>query len=286
MIKNTDYYKTFAKAYISKKDKFWAQYHLNRFNAFNSLIPKRRQVIFDFGCGSAENVIIQSKMGHKVVGIDPVVEMVDLGQENLRTAKLDENSISVGGLADMDNYKKDSFDIVTSLNVLPYLSLSEEDSFFKKAKRLIKKDGLIIVSQTNEIVDIVTFNRYTVEFWKNRIIPNIAKNSREEKELLSIFASHLKYPNIPKRNKHKISERDFIRKRRINPISYPAELLKKHNLLVEEMTFTHFYPLPPQFMESSEKYRERIFLFEKEFKTSPLAYIFASIIMIKMRKTS
>src|SRR3989339_512906 len=203
MIKSTVYYKKFANFYIPK-DKFWGRYHKNRFETFNSLIPKKKQVILDFGCGSAENVITLIRMGHQVVGIDPVIEMVDLGRKNLRQAKLNEN--------------------------------------------------------------------------------NISKNSKEQKELLRIFSSHLTNYNIPKKNKHKISERDFIRKRRINPISYPQDLLKRHRLRVEQMRFTHFYPMPPQFMESSEKYRDRIFLFERKFKNHPLANIFASIIMFSLKR--
>ena len=283
MIKSTVYYKKFANFYIPK-DKFWGRYHKNRFETFNSLIPKKKQVILDFGCGSAENVITLIRMGHQVVGIDPVIEMVDLGRKNLRQAKLNENIISLGGLTDLPKYKSNSFDIVASLNTLPYLTKNEEDFFFKQARRLIRGRGRIIVSQTNELIDLVTFNKYTVEFWNKKIIPYISKNSKEQKELLRIFSSHLTNYNIPKKNKHKISERDFIRKRRINPISYPQDLLKRHRLRVEQMRFTHFYPMPPQFMESSEKYRDRIFLFERKFKNHPLANIFASIIMFSLKR--
>lgn len=285
MIKSKDYYKKFANSYIPK-DKFWEQYHKNRFETFNSLIPKKKQVTLDFGCGSAENVVTLTKMGHQVIGIDPVAEMVDLAHKNLRLAKLDENLVSLGGLAGLSKYKSNSFDLVTSLNVLPYLTDHEEAYFFKQAKRLIKKGGRIIVSHTNELIDLVTFNRYTIEFWTKRIIPTISKNSKERKELSRIFSSHLTNPNIPKKEKHKISERDFVRKRRINPISYPQDLLKRHGLRMEKVSFTHFYPMPPQFMESSEKYRARIFLFERKFKDHPLAYVFASILIFKLKKSS
>ena len=286
-MKSTEYYSEIANKYITPEDPFWYRYHQNRFNTFNSLVPGGGERILDFGCGTAENIVNLTLAGHQVLGIDPVPEMVELAKARMRERGLDPRLVSVGDLASLATYADGEFDIVSALNVLPYLSEEEEEEFYTQAKRLTPDDGWIIVSHTNELVDLVTFNRYTVKFWRDRIIPRLTSNNEEQQELLDILASHLSYPDIPSRDaKVKKSERDTLKKRRVNPIEYPGALLEKFNLVVDDIAFTHFYPMPPQFMEGSEKYRDLIFVFEDEMKTDPLRYVFASIFIMRLKKVT
>lgn len=284
-MKSTEYYSKTANKYITPEDPFWYRYHQNRFNTFNSLMPSGVKRILDFGCGSAENVINLILAGHQVLGIDPVPEMIELAKARMGDHGLSSQFVSVGDLACLTTYTDGQFDIVSALNVLPYLSEEEEKEFYAQAKRLIPDDGWIIVSHTNEIVDLITFNRYTVEFYRDRIIPYLTSNDEEQRELIDILASHLSYPDIPSHDA-KVSERDLLKKRRVNAIEYPEMLLEKFNLAVDEMAFTHFYPLPPQFMEESEKYRDLMFLFEDRMKNNPLRYIFASIFIMRLKKVT
>ena len=287
-MKSTEYYSQIANKYISSEDPFWYRYHQNRFNTFNSLVPGGGERILDFGCGSGENVVNLTLVGHQVLGIDPVPEMVELAKARMRERGLDPRLVSVGDLASLATYADGEFDIVSALNVLPYLSEEEEEEFYTQAKRLTPDDGWIIVSHTNELVDLVTFNRYTVKFWRDRIIPHLTSVTEERQELLDVFSSHLSHPDIPARDastKLK-SERDILKKRRVNPIDYPNMLLEKFNLMVDDIAFTHFFPMPPQFMEASEKYRDLIFVFEDSMKTNPLRYVFASIFMMRLKKAT
>ncbi len=78
-----EYYAQIAARYIPS-DPFWRTYHRQRFQTFNGLMPPSPRRVLDFGCGTAENVVLLSELGHDVVGIDPVAEMTDLGRERLR----------------------------------------------------------------------------------------------------------------------------------------------------------------------------------------------------------
>jgi SAM-dependent methyltransferase len=242
--------------------------------------------VLDFGCGTGENVANLMALGHAVVGIDPVPEMIARAKDRLRAVE----AVSVGDLGSLSKMRAEAFDVVTALNVLPYLSEDEEREFYIQAKRITKKDGFIIVSHTNELVDLITFNRYTVEFWRDRIIPHLTDCAQIRDELLEVLRSHLAYPERPLPQASHKSERDFLRKRRVNPIAYPWALRQRFGLIADEIVFTHFYPMPPQFMESSEKYRDLVFAFEEKMRsdekmgTDPLAYVFASIVMFRLRK--
>lgn len=182
----------------------------------------------------------------------------------------------------MKTYETASFGAVAALNVLPYLTEEDEAEFYRQALRLVGNRGTIIVSHTNELVDLVTFNRYTVEFWRSRVIPSLTDSESVAEELSDVFASHLQFPARPIPVDAR-SERDKLRKRRINPFDYPARLLEKFGLRTEETAFTHFYPMPPQFMEESEEHKFKVYAFEDRMKNSPLRYVFASIMMLRLR---
>jgi SAM-dependent methyltransferase len=277
-----EYYARIAPRYIPS-DPFWQKYHRHRFETFNGLVPPPPRRVLDFGCGTAENVVLLTGLGHHVVGIDPVPEMVELGRERLLAGGVDATRVEVGGLDWMRRCGPDRFDTVSALNVLPYLSEAEEAEFFAEARRLSGPGGVVVASHTNELVDLVTFNRYTVEFWRDRIIPALADGPEERDELLASFAGHLTRPDVPVRDGGHRSERDFLTKRRINPIEYPHLLEGRFGLRVEATAFTHFYPMPPQFMEQSLRFRDRVFEFEARMRESPLRYVFASILVFRGR---
>ncbi len=191
--------------------------------------------------------------------------------------------MEVGGLDWMRRCASGRFDTVSALNVLPYLSEAEEADFYREARRLTGPNGVVVASHTNELVDLITFNRYTVEFWRDRIVPELTDEPAERDELLAAFAGHLTRPDVPVPEGGHRSERDFLKKRRINPIDYPASLAARFGLQVEATAFTHFYPMPPQFMEQSLRFRDRVFQFETRMQQSPLRYIFASIFVFRGR---
>jgi hypothetical protein len=105
------------------------------------------------------------------------------------------------------------------------------------------------------LISLATFNRYTVEFWREQIIPYITDDA---------------------------PERDVLPKRRINPMTYPAHLRSAYGLALQRIAFTHRHPMPPQFMESSDKYRGYKLDFEERFRDNPLSYLFASIVLFRL----
>jgi SAM-dependent methyltransferase len=281
-VSTAEYYTRIADRYIPD-DAFWRQYHQHRFDTFNALLPPAPRRVLDFGCGTAENVVLLSQRGYDVVGIDPVTEMIARARTQLAAAGLDSARVAVGGLDWVRRVPAGQFDVISALNVLPYLSEEDEAEFYAEARRITGGEGAVVASHTNELVDLVTFNRYTVEFWRDRIIPLLTDDATQREELVAALAGHLTRPDAPPRDRGHRSERDFLTKRRINPFEYPERLRERFDLVVEASGFTHFYPMPPQFMEQDVRYRHQVFQFETRMQTSPLRYVFASIFVFRAR---
>jgi hypothetical protein len=53
-------------------------------------------------------------------------------------------------------------------------------------------------------------------------------------------------------------------------------------LRVDDVAFTHYYPMPPQWMEANHP--DLIIAFEDRFKRSDLSWVFASIIVMRAVK--
>jgi len=263
-----EYYRRIKEAYMAPHR---AGYHQRRFDKLLSLLPQRSAMqIFDFGCGSGELAALLASDGHIVSGSDLSPDMLEKARAHAPGC-----TFTLGGVDDMPN---SGFDVVVALNVLPYLSPDEEVRFFSRAVDMLNEDGAIVFSHTNMLVDLVTFNRYTVEFWHEQIIPHVTVDEAEREHLLQVLKDHLRYPDEPKLAAARKSERDILKKRRVNPISYPASL-SQYALHVEAKADTHYFPMPPQWMEAHHP--DLILEFEDTFSKSDLSALFASIILMR-----
>jgi hypothetical protein len=110
----------------------------------------------------------------------------------------------------------------------------------------------------------------------------VTGSDAQRAELLAVFRDHLARPDEPPISAARKSERDILPKRRINPITYPASL-SQYGLRLDDIAFTHYYPMPPQWMEAHHP--ELILSFEDAFKKSDLSWIFASIVVMRAVKS-
>ena len=267
-----EYYRRIKDAYMAPHR---AGYHKRRFDKLLGLLPDRAAMkIFDFGCGSGELAALLVAHGHSVSGSDLSPDMLEQARQKAPGCEF-----TLGGADDMP---AGEWDAVVALNVLPYLSAAEEATFFSNAVRMLRPGGAIVFSHTNMLVDLVTFNRYTVEFWREQIIPHLTRDERERARFLEVFKDHLQRPEEPPVSAARKSERDILAKRRINPIVYPASLAR-YSLRVEATAHTHFYPMPPQWMEAN--HADLILQFEDAFSNNDLSILFASIIIMRAVRT-
>lgn len=226
-------------------------YHKYRIQTFASLLydyfNNEKISVLDYGCG--DGVISQYFVGG-YVGIDPSEEMIRLARE-----QYSESTFICGGLEKLEESLTNSQpDLLVCLNTLPYMDSQEQDKFFSLASQYHIP---VIVSHTNELLDLSSFNRYTVEH-RNILLGK----SEGLKEQLHQFNEVLAFPEMPKpvpqtevrfgETKLNTSERDTISKCRVDPFTWPQEIGEQYGFSVKDVQPIRIFALPPNIMESDE----------------------------------
>lgn len=142
-------------------------YHANRLAMVQALcadVPLAGACCLDFGCGDGVFMAWLADQGVKVAGTDINATMVAAARARLST--LDDRLLFIEqcGADGLREFPDAGFDVVFALNVLAYLEPDEEAAFYRHARRLLRPRGQLIVTHSNELFDLLTFNRYTVGF--------------------------------------------------------------------------------------------------------------------------
>lgn len=206
----------------------------------SSLKPKR---ILDIGCGTAEPMLKVLKNGFDVRGFDLSPGMIEQAKKKLKANGFSENLAEVGDVLDPSIIKKygaNSFDLVIANGVLPYISDSE--TAHKHISQLIKPNGYYASAYSNALLDLVTFNRFTMRFhWENFISP-LKISEDEKKKVMEELEKLITHPYEPK----SIPEgaRNDIYVGSHNPLTLKDEI-KKYGLIQEDIFFYKFHAFPP-----------------------------------------
>lgn len=242
-------YDTYSKKYMEGNDRL-SIYHRYRLQTFKSLLDENFKLeaanVIDYGCG--DGVISQFFGDGNLVGIDPSKEMVRLAQ-----IKYSKNEFLVGGLEKLEYaLTTRKFDLLICLNTLPYMDETEIEKFFSIA---LKHKLPLVLSHTNELLDLSSFNRYTIEHRKN-LLKSLEKSPR----LIESFKEYLSDPNSPPPIAQTVvrfgetnintSERDTIKKYRVDPFTWPHEIAAKYEFQVKCIQPIRIFALPPAVMEA------------------------------------
>jgi len=105
-----------------------------------SLTNKGR--LLDVGCGTGELLNIAQKRGWEVWGIDNCPNRIARAKE-----RYDLNNLSVTTLEEAD-FHEEEFDTLVMWDIIEHLS--RPNQILQKARRLLKKDGLLLISTANQ----------------------------------------------------------------------------------------------------------------------------------------
>jgi SAM-dependent methyltransferase len=98
--------------------------------------------ILNAGCGSGELCIQLAKAGHRVLGIDPVTEYIQLARANVRRTGLHNCTFRVSFIETMPN--GEMVDCVMATDVLEHIE--NDRRAFEKMVQLVKPGGLVIIT--------------------------------------------------------------------------------------------------------------------------------------------
>jgi ubiquinone/menaquinone biosynthesis C-methylase UbiE len=105
-------------------------------------------VILDAGCGVGNFVIPLSYICKFVHGIDISKESINLCNKKIKEKKIANVSFKVSSVTEIP-LDTNSVDKILCLSVLHYLDISQTEIAVKEFKRILKKDGILIVNFLN-----------------------------------------------------------------------------------------------------------------------------------------
>jgi len=113
------------------------------------LVHKKRKKLLDLGCGAGIHSLNFAKMGFRVTGIDISVEGLKIAKKKAQKRNLKIRFL----LRDIlkNKFASESFDIVIFMNSLHHFYYSGLEKALQEAKRVLKKSGIMIICEPNNL---------------------------------------------------------------------------------------------------------------------------------------
>ncbi len=276
------YYDQEASDYIKMYQSDYNKYPANaiRLNIIvNRLIENKTNTLLDIGCGTCGPLIRFLKEGINCKGIDFSNDMIKVGKENLSKEGLDPDLIT---LADLENdpLPTETFDAAIALGVFPHVE-NEKDSLLRMKKKL-NKNGKVFIELDNEIFSAFTLNKYSLDFFLNKLIDLDTLPENLKTEVIQFFELKFSANNMPVDEKGKISFLNILRKFH-NPLTIEKDLFEPCGFKVDKIHFYHFHALPPIFEDKFPELFKKLSL-NMENSDDWRGYLMASAYVVEATK--
>jgi len=119
--------------------------HLHRYHAAKELI--KGKVVLDIACGEGYGADILSVNAEKVFGVDIDADTIEHAKNTYKKENID----FIKGSTDSIPLPDDSVDVVISYETIEHIDEESQKRFLNEIKRVLKKDGLLIISTPDKI---------------------------------------------------------------------------------------------------------------------------------------
>ncbi len=137
----------------------------------------------------------------------------------------------------------------------------------KECNRLLSIGGNLIIAEVNNIFDIATFNKFTVQFYTEHLLPLTFTGAAESNEMHRRISELLVHPDklvaplpstesvsyvdaiLDNKETRYSSHRDQASSKAENPLAY-EQLVKKYDFAMRDLAFYHFHAVPPLLFNS------------------------------------
>jgi len=247
------HYSQDAKDYLKMYQKGYHEYPANLIR-LNMVLKRLREnkirSVLDVGCGSCGPMRKLLKEGFKVTGFDFSKEMVEEGKKVLEEAGFDPNLIFIADLENNSSIPNKKFDAILALGVFPHI-VKEFKALSNMRKRL-KQKGKVFIEFRNELFATYTLNKYSLDFFLNRVINLNSFPSKVSREVVDFYSVRLKMTPTSRMEKGKILYTDILAKFH-NPLNIESHLFKPNGFKVDKIHFYHYHALPPIFKKKYPK---------------------------------
>ena len=133
--------------------------HIQRYRLAKKLVAGK--VVLDAACGEGYGSCLLAESAQEVIGIDKSAETISHAQI---TYSYRENlSFLCGDIADLKDIRSESIDVVVSFETIEHVPETVQKRFLKEIRRVLRRNGLLIMSTPNTRVYSELFN-YHNEF--------------------------------------------------------------------------------------------------------------------------
>lgn len=133
--------------------------HLHRYTIISKYT--KGKVVLDAACGTGYGTEIISRNAKKIYGIDLDTDAIDYCNEKYHKDNLHYIKMSVTEL----DFPNEMFDIVVSFETFEHISYEDEVKFLNEIKRVLKKDGILVLSVPNDtLLRRLVYGNYVNEF--------------------------------------------------------------------------------------------------------------------------
>ena len=222
--------------------------------------------LLDGGCGPASMLRDLSDLGIDLYGFDLTTEMISEAKNIFKKLKLPLNRLWQGSVLNANDFisspnGKKNFDAAICFGVLPHILKGQEGVVFDNFINVLNSGSIFAIEARNELFSLFSLNRYTKDFFMDKLISENLYTSREfnyefiSKTLNNYFDSNL--PPLRKGYENELGY-DEVTSRLHNPFEL-SELAKSKGLVDLEILFYHYHALPPLFenKENKKLYREK-----------------------------
>lgn len=212
--------------------------------------------VLDAGCGAGQILCHFLDRGWEGVGVDIVPEMVGLARENLLRSGHDPECVTEGSVDDLSAFRDQEFDLVLSVGVMEYLEPVIEKRAFEEARRVLKDDGTFLVENINQLFDLATFNRFTIDFWRQHLLPPFFGRQEELDAVLGRIQALIAYPEKPDRSGAYTTTRDQVYTKAEIPLIY-GKKVQSYGFDEIDQAFYRFHAVPPLLFEDNSDLERR-----------------------------
>jgi SAM-dependent methyltransferase len=134
-------------------------YHRHRLAVIRALLPSLgNKTVLDFGCGEGVLMLEALRQGaKKVIGIDFDEVMVTEARKRMPAAEVILGNVETLAACPLA-------DCIIAANVLAYMSDEQDALFYEIAARKVRVGGYLVITHSNALFDLSTFNAHTVDF--------------------------------------------------------------------------------------------------------------------------
>lgn len=222
------------------------------------------ETLLDAGCGPGSILRDLTDLEMDLFGFDLTPEMIQECKKVMSNLGYGKDQFWEGSVTQLKDFRGPpsapaKFDATICIGVLPHIPADQDDRVFANLRTSVKEGGLVIIEARNELFSLFTLNRYSFDFFRDRLCEGEIPKQLEE-ELKKRFRMDL--PVIRKGNKDEPGY-DEVLSRTHNPFEVKAQFEQAGFKDVQTL-FYHFHGFPPMFeQEAPEEFKEVSLALEK-----------------------